>query len=695
MTFRNLPRQVRLLAFSVSLNVAVFTALRAAFWRVFDTPLDPMSGAVTLEAFFIGFKFDLRLALILNLPVFALSWLGPVNPYETRLGRRLWTGYLAATNLIVLLFYLVDFGHYAYLQSRLNVTAVRFLYNPLISLQMVWETYHVVWGLLGLAIFAAGFSYAVGRVVRRLARAEAPPLARWEKTAALSITVFLSLFGLYGKASHYPLRWSDAFFSTHPFSSALASNPVLFFFDTLKNRGSRYDAEEVRRNYGLLARYLGVDEPDGQKLDFSRHISAADNPGARPNVVIVLLESYTFHKSGVFGNPLDPTPNFDAVARDSLLFKRFYVPSSGTARSVFALVTGIPDVETAETSTRNPLVVSQHTIVNAFSGYEKFYFLGGSANWANIRGLLSHNVPGLRIYEEGSYDLPRTDVWGISDLQLFEEANRVLGKAQEPFFAIVHTSGNHRPYTIPDDNRGFKTVDADEDEVKRYGFISVKEYNSFRFMDHSLGIFMDAARKEEYFSNTIFVFLGDHGLPGTAEHMQEAEEKLQLTRYHVPLVIYAPGLIREPRVFDAVASEVDVLPTIAGLAGVPYRNTTLGRDLLDGRFDDMRYAFTVANQSTMPEVGLISRDFYFVMNSDGSNKRLHDYHSPTPRDNVLQRHPDIAAMMERLTRALFEASKYMPYFNPAEPEAPAGMEDSSLMEDGPAPPVTREQSNPG
>jgi phosphoglycerol transferase MdoB-like AlkP superfamily enzyme len=267
--------------------------------------------------------------------------------------------------------------------------------------------------------------------------------------------------------------------------------------------------------------------------------------------------------------------------------------------------------------------------------------------------------------------------------------------ARKPFFAIIHTSGNHRPYTIPEDSRGFEPVEADDDEVRKYGFISAREFNSFRFMDHSIGHFMDEAAKEDYFNNTIFVFFGDHGLPGTAGHMPAAEWKLGLTRYHVPLVIYAPWLIKEGRAFDRVASEVDVLPTVASLASVPHLNTTLGRDLLAEGFDSMRYAFTVANQSTVPEIGLIGDEFYFVMNSDGSGKRLHRLDSGDPRENVSAQFPDTALEMERLCRGLYETSRYMPYFNAPEQKAPSGPKDLPAPGNSPVPPGEGKTGNHG
>jgi hypothetical protein len=65
------------------------------------------------------------------------------------------------------------------------------------------------------------------------------------------------------------------------------------------------------------------------------------------------------------------------------------VAHTGTARSVFANISGLIDTQTFKTATQNPLIVNQNTLVNAFTDYQKLYFLGGSANWGNIRGLIT------------------------------------------------------------------------------------------------------------------------------------------------------------------------------------------------------------------------------------------------------------------------------------------------------------------
>ena len=329
---------------------------------------------------------------------------------------------------------------------------------------------------------------------------------------------------------------------------------------------------------------------------------------------------------------------------------------------MWALVTGIPDIEINKTSSRNPLVVNQHTIISEFADYQKFYFLGGSLNWANIRGLLSNNIPDLQIHEEGSYESERIDVWGISDLSLFEEADKVLRQQQQPFIAIIQTSGNHRPYTIPEDNRGFEVLSPDAEEIRKYGFRSVPDYNAMRFMDHSIGFFMQQASQSDYYRDTVFVFLADHGNTRHASHLPPYVEELNLTEFQSPLVIYKPGAESSARAINTLASELDVLPTVASYVTLDYRNTTLGRNILDSRYEDQQYVFTVMF-GHVPQIGIISKDYYFSMFTDGSKKRLHRLSRDAHEKNLLNDEPERAKKLEDIATAFYETANYMRYNN--------------------------------
>ena len=674
----NVPRPARLFLLLAVVDTILFSLLRAAFAFAFMPSGGGLPAAVITKAFLLGAKFDARLAVIAALPVLALGGVRMLSPFERLSARRGWSWYLALSHLLLFFIYIVDYGYYAYAGSRVNVSILQFLYNADTSAEMVWASYPVVRQALGLA-FAA---WAVFRIVRLLLeRARHWPEAnasRRRLIAASIIVVFVAAGAVYGKLSWYPLRWSDAYFSTSTFAADLAHNPVLYFVETMRKKPAAYDLAKVRAAYPIVAKYLGLANPDPAHLVYSRraepmasapgspHVALQGASARRPNVVIVLLESFAAYKTGSFGNPLDPTPRFDALAREGTLYTRFFTPAWGTARSVWATVTGLPDVETDLTATRNPLLVSQNCILNDFTGYEKLYFLGGSLNWANIRGLLVANIAGLRLFEEGSFSAPRVDVWGISDLDLFEEANRVFTGIGKPFVAIVQTSGSHRPYTIPKNSRGFEMRKIADAEAQRHGFGAADEYNAFRFLDHAVGAFIDGARREPWFANTIFLFYGDHGLPGSAPHIPPGDQEAGLMHFHVPLLVYGPGLVPGGRRIDTVASELDVLPTAASLAGLPYLNSTLGRDLLDPAFDAQRYTFTIGDQGKVPWLGLVGKDRAFGVFSDGSNRKLTALDGGNPRVNRAAREPETAARMEELCRALYETARYLPFVNAPE-----------------------------
>ena len=658
MGFRRLPKAIRLALIIIGIQVVIATVFRIAFWFAFRTTGGDIPATDAAMAWYLGFKFDLRLALLICLPLLVLFWVPPLNPMRSRAASHMWLSYFVAVEALVLLLYFIDFGHYEYLGSRLNAGLLEHLEPVSIAMQMAWETYPVVWGVLGLGLLSAIYGTLVNRTAFRELQVAATPAHRWAKRALVAAFVGLYLFGIYGKWSWYPMRWSDAHFSTNGFVAALAGNPILFFMDTFPHRAKPYRKDKVREYYDLIASYLEPDQVDREALSFARYVSPSSALPGRPNLVLIHMESFAGFKVGILGNKLDPTPAFDAIARKSILFTNFFVPRGSTARSIFATLTGIPDLNPVNSASRNPRIVNQHTIINALADYEKFYLIGGSATWGNIRGLMAHNIPGLNIYEEGDYEAPRGDAWGVSDLALFEKANTILAAQQKPFFAFIQTAGNHRPYTIPDDRKGFELVELDEETLPKNGFESLAAYNGIRLLDYSLDYFFRLARKQPYFDNTIFVMYGDHGVHAPT---QIPWEQLLLTQRHIPLAIYAPRFIRQGRKIDTVASVIDILPTCLSLMGIPYLNTGLGRDLLKPRAADHHFAYVPHGVLT---------DEFFLRTDPAGKAYLHRYRSKTPTVDVKDQFPEETARLRRLFAALTETSKYLMYNNPPRPHRP-------------------------
>ncbi|MDH4191347.1 MAG: sulfatase-like hydrolase/transferase, partial [Betaproteobacteria bacterium] len=400
--YRRLPGMLRFVVAATAFNMLVFAALRLAFWLAFRAQSPSAPTEDVLFGFYLGIKFDLRLALLLGLPPLilgALPWLSPVR--HPRMSR-LWVGYYVLAQIAVLFIYLVDFGFYGYLHTRLNSSVLEHIRPFSIAATMVWETYPVLPGVLGLgaAGLACWFLLSHGA---RLAFHPQPVSAssgRWSRRVLIGAVLGVYALGVYGKWSWFPLRWSDAYFSTDSFVAALGLNPVLYLSDSFGAKLRRYDLSRVRQDYDLIAGHLEVAQRDAQKLSYVREVGPRTPVATPMNLVVIHLESFAAFKVGIFGNGLHATPNFDALAREGTLYTNFFVPAAPTARSVFTMITGIPDYDSLiQSASRNPLLVEQHTLVNALAGYERFYFLGGSAAWANIRGLLAHNIRGLQVFE--------------------------------------------------------------------------------------------------------------------------------------------------------------------------------------------------------------------------------------------------------------------------------------------------------
>jgi hypothetical protein len=660
----------------VALLLLIFVALRAVFYFGFSEvgqTVHPDPGTL-FQTLYIGVKFDLRLAILLSLPVFLLTWLPRYNVATSPAMRGLARFYIAIALLVTLLFYIGDFGHYAYLGIRLNSTAMRFFDDASISANMVWESYPVVWITLAWLLTVAVAIGLVKLLERKTLDRESPPVSILQAVTGTVVVTFLVLGGLLGRVADIniqnpvPLRWSHAFFSGDDTVSALGINPVLFFYDTFEQREPLYDLDEVRQYYPVIADYLNVADRDETGLNYDRLVTAGPQKldfERPPNIIFIMLESLGASRLGVHNNPLKPSPNLDRMAQQGWFYPNFYVPVSGTSRTVFASITGLPDVSSVKTATRNPLISEQRIVLNDLIDHEKFYFIGGSAGWANMSALIQRSIKGVKLYQEDSFTEPLVDVWGISDLGLFREVDRVLASQppERPFFAYIQTAANHRPFTIPEENDGFQADNLSKEEVKRHGFRSTAQYNAVRLLDFNIGRFLEMAKHSGYFEDTIFVVFGDHNNRiTTTPHMEPFYEQLDLDGLHVPHIMYGPKYL-QPRVIEEATSLVDMVPTIAGLLGIDYVNSTMGRDINGPAPEGERAIFTQTSSKRAPVIGAVTKNYMLRMWHDGTHVKLHDLHAEDPSADVSAQLPEKTRLLKDIARGTYETTKFQFYHN--------------------------------
>ena len=645
-------------------SLTIYALLFRVIFYTYFAQLDTVSSSEIQQAFGLGIRFDIKLAVLAVFPIAILLFIINQRFFKYRIYKRVSTIYFTIMYLVITLFFVFDLGYYDYLSIRLDAASLRFLTNLSISTQVLFESYPVYKGMFGLLIL--GFIiYKYNAFIYKKFNLETAPISKKKKAFFIIIPFFILAFGIYNSFTHYPLRWSQAFFSKNQAVNQFALNPILYFYDSFAFRSTGFDLEKTKKYYPAVANQLHLDKGT---LNFKRTILKQDSITNQPNVVIVMLESVGVAPMSYYGNPINTTPKMDSLLKQSTNFTNFYIHKTGTAASVFASITGLPDVDNVRTASRNPMIIDQRIIFDQFKGYEKLYFLGGSANWANIRGVFQSNINNLKIFEEGSYETEnRADVWGIDDYELFKESDKELVKLHQqnkPFIAYIQTATNHMPFTVPDQKESYKPLKEDaisKELLQKSGFKSIAQINALRYLDFNVDVFLKRAKKAGYYDNTIFLFFGDHNTKmNKSGYLTTNDFEFDTELYHVPFFIHAPKFVKKQQI-SSYKKLADLVPTAASLANIDYTNYTLGSNALDS-ITGSDFAFLYKKINGEPAIGLLQNDYYYTLTTVTNAANLYNFKSKDLTD-IKKDHPIVTKQMDSLIRGYYNATKYLYYNN--------------------------------
>ena len=660
---KKIPNYVNYILLNIGFLFTYLFIFRLVFF-FYVADLDAASQKDIVTAFSYGIRFDLKLAILSYFPLSVVILSANYLFFKKNIFRIIATIYHIIIYVSLTIFYLTDIGNYSYLFTRLDATSLRFLSNLKISTQLLIESYPVYKGIIGLIILALLIRFLGRKLFDKMVTKEMPFLSKKIKTVYFTSTFILLSFGVYGSITHYPLRWSEAFFSKNNTVNQFALNPVLNFFDSFAFRNDGADHKLTKAYFPVIASYLDIPK---DSLLFERKITFDSGYAKKPNLVIVMLESLGVVGLGSEGNVAKATSNIDQIINESAYFENFYVHKPGTAASVFSSITGLADIDNQKTASRNLRVIDQKIIFDQFEGYKKLYFLGGSANWANIRGVFQSNINNLKIYEEGSYaSEDRADVWGIDDYDLFNESDKVLRdlhSKNEPFVAYIQTATNHRPFSVPENKEKFRPLkeeEIDKNTLKESGFISLAQLNALRYLDFNVHVFLRRAKESGYYENTIFAFFGDHNTSMNQTKAFKKEFDLGIQVHHVPLFIHAPKFLK-PQKISNTAKLADLFPTLATIAKSDHTNFTLGSNALDTLNTDS-FGFLYLKINGEPGLGLIQNDFYYTKTNYNNSTSLYKI-SDVEKTDVSNTYPIVASKMDSLITSYFHSTKYLYYNN--------------------------------
>ena len=373
-----LPKTIRWTFYSGFVFLIIMSLLRFIFANRFAAPIS--SDNDLTASYILGFRYDLRFVSIIMMIILLLSYIKPLDPFTKKLGKKIATIFWMLFSTLLLLFYTTDFIHYAYVHQRLNASILSYIDNPLISMQMMWQSYPIITIILIFLIVEwvlykfISFTYQLSD---KYERTGSKIKNRITQAVFFIILLYSAIGNIIYEGGQYPLRWSDAYSLGSDYKANVALNPMQSFFSTLNFRSSKIDTDLIKKNYSVIADYLAIpsNEQDAQNLQFTRVVNPVINnleASKIKNVVLVICESFSAYKSSMMGNPLNTTPYFNAMKEQGVYFNRAFSPAYGTARGVWAVITGTPDILKGKTSSRNPLAVDQHTIMADFKNYAKY-----------------------------------------------------------------------------------------------------------------------------------------------------------------------------------------------------------------------------------------------------------------------------------------------------------------------------------
>lgn len=572
---------------------------------------------IVFQAFIMGFRFDTVICnYILLLPTFVIFVAHQIN-LETKLFSTVLKYYFILLFSIAFLISGIDLTYFHHFFSRFSVAGLQWADSPAFMFKMIIQEFDFWWVIFPIIISIFIFIKVINHITKKWNNETNFQLESNPRFSSILVSVlFLGLvfIGIRGRLEQKsPIRVGTAYFSNYAFINQLGLNPTFTYLrsylDAQKNKEqtiSVIDDKIALKNTQQYLNTIGIDSisPIARRITPD---SINQNP---PNIILVLMESMSANKMSRFGNTNNLTPFLDSIANRGLSFDNIYSAGTHTFNGIYSTIFGMPAL-----FTKHPMkgvtipklngigsILKQHN-------YSTIYFTTHDDQFDNVGGFLRGNDFETIISQQNYPTEKVANTLGVPDDYLFEfsiaELNKLHNK-NKPFLSVMMTASDHGPYHIPD----YFTPKQPNDIKKQ-----IVEY-----ADWSIRKFIDLAKQQPWFENTIFAFIADHGA------FMDSKFDMPLSYNHVPFIIYAPQLITEHQQLRQLGGQIDAFPTLMHLVGLPYINNTLGVDLLK----ETRPYMYFCNDDKM---GVISEEYFYIYRKT-STASLYRYKENDDKDYI-------------------------------------------------------------
>ena len=370
------------------------------------------------------------------------------------------------------------------------------------------------------------------------------------------VTVCVVVFGLMfvgmrGGLGEIPISTSSGYFSNYKIVNVMTVNPAYNLMENISN--SRMVDSKAHFNY--------MDSEKAEAITKETHQVECDSTvmvlnNDRPNILIVLLESWSADLIESLGGDSRITPNFHNLEKEGILFTDFYASANRSQQGIASIIGGLPGLPVTTITNHQEKYYAIPSIVKTLDsvGYYTSFYFGGELNYGNILSYLRYNEFDRIVEGKDVKERFHKGKLGIQDADMLPWAAKDINSQPEPFFTTIFTLSSHSPYDYP---KIFEEMEWPQLE---------KEFiNSAKYTDIAIKQFMDKAKQQPWYKNTLFIFMADHSHPSYKNHRMESFP------YHkIPMLLCGEPIIDSLRgtTFDKICGNTDVPATILAQLGL-------------------------------------------------------------------------------------------------------------------------------
>lgn len=492
-------------------------------------------------------------------------------------------GYFTIVAFLISFLFVLDEGLYAFWGFRLDTTAFFYMQSPKDSIASVPG-----WTFLLQSVTFLTYGFVMQWFFRKWIVPVLPPThlkRRMPCAIALVLLGGLLFIPIRGSVTTSTANVGMVYFSDRQFLNHAAINPCFSLLASISKQqdfSDQYDffPEEKRKELFMAlttpdlsikpdTALSGKDSPFGTKDSLPLGRTEGLLRTQRPNILLILLESFTANAIEAVGGEPGVTPYLNQLGKEGIVFMNCYANSFRTDRGLVAVLDGYPAQPTTSIMkypAKSQTLPSLAKSLDA-EGYTSDMLYGGDINFTNMQSYF-YSTGYSKITSDRNFPIQtRLNKWGANDDVTFKYlyTELVKRKTETPWFTTFLTLSSHEPFKVP------------------YQRLAHPFLNSVAFTDSCLGDFIGRLKATPLWANTLIILVADHGFR-YPDNLEEFEPR----RFHIPM-IWAGGALKGPRTIDTYMNQTDLAATLLNQLGIQHHQFSFSKDIMDGRYP--QYAF--------------------------------------------------------------------------------------------------------